>query len=103
MSSLSLQLLTCDKYRTAFVCGVFMLYLRTKFHTPASDWSLVIAKRTDKSTQCFLFCYVLYKNVALEREADHSLPFNARVKKEWIYTSIHSLAFIVRTVTLPLK
>jgi len=40
------------KYRTVLVGVVFMLYLRTKYQTPASDWPLVIAKRTDRSTQC---------------------------------------------------
>jgi hypothetical protein len=67
-----------------------MLYLHINYHTPASNWSLVIAKRTDKLTHCFSLCYVLYNNVALEREADRSLPFNDRVKKEWVYTSIRA-------------
>jgi len=48
------------KYRTALVGGVFVLYLRTEYHTPASDWPLVIAKRTDRSTQC-CFYFMFYK------------------------------------------
>ena len=90
------------KYRTALVGGVFVLYLRTEYHTPVSDWPLVIAKRTDRSTQC-CFYFMFYKNVALECEADHTPPFSAKVKKEWIYTSIHPFAFISCTVRLPLK
>jgi hypothetical protein len=46
---------------------------------------------------------MFYKNVVLEREADHSPPFSAKVKKEWTYTSIHPFAFISCTVRLTLK
>lgn len=90
------------KYRTAFVGRVFMLYLHTKYNTPASYWPLVTAKRTDTSTQVFFFVCST-NNVALEREADHSPSISAKMKKEWIYTSIHPLAFTSCTVTLPLK
>lgn len=92
------------KYRTLFLGGVFMLYLRTKYHTPASDWPLVITQRTDRSTKCFLFCYALQKSVALKREADHSPPFSTKNEERvYIYTSILPLSFITCTVTLPLK